>query len=282
MATAMLVALTTGCGGKAGSAKSGKDITAEFTDANFLAAARTALGKEATDNICDTDDFASVASLDLSGKGIASLAGIERFTALTELDCSMNRLTVLPKLPSGLTRLNCSVNQLTSLPALPSGLTELDCYTNQLASLPKLPSGLKQLSCSNNKLVSLPSLPSGMTSLGCSDNGLTSLPALPSGMGELYCPDNQLTSLPALPSGMTRLICYGNQLTALPQLPSTLKFLDCSRNRLTDVALNSGEAWDRLDVRYNYMTDPAKVTGFSGTWDSGDYYYTPQQTNGSE
>ena len=195
MATAMLVALTTGCGGKAGSAKSGKDITAEFTDANFLAAARTALGKEATDNICDTDDFASVASLDLSGKGIASLAGIERFTALTELDCSMNRLTALPALPSGLTRLNCSVNQLTSLPALPSGLTELDCYTNQLASLPKLPSGLKQLSCSNNKLVSLPSLPSGMTSLGCSDNRLTSLPALPSGMGELYCPDNQLTSL---------------------------------------------------------------------------------------
>ena len=317
-------------------AQSGRNITAEFTDANFLAAVRTALGKGETDNIYDTDDFASVASLNVSDKEIASLAGIGRFTALTSLDCSINELTALPALPSGLTELNCSYNGLTVLPALPSGLTDLDCSSNPLTSLSRLPSGLtkincynslltslselpsslSELTCSLNKLTSLPALPSGLTTLNCADNRLTSLPALPSNLSEinctnnrltslpalpsslleLYCTNNRLTSLPALPSGMTRINCSDNQLTGLPDLPSgmtrldcsgnllaslpalppVLTSLDCSRNRLTGVALNSGVRWDKLDVRYNYMTALTKVTGFSGTREGGRYDYTPQ------
>ena len=163
------------------SVQSGRNITAEFTDANFLAAVRTALGKGATGNICDTDDFASVASLNVSDKEIASLVGIGRFTALTSLDCSINELTALPALPSSLLELYCTNNRLTSLPALPSGMTRINCSDNQLTGLPDLPSGMTRLDCSGNLLASLPALPPVLTSLDCSRNRLTGV-ALNSGV----------------------------------------------------------------------------------------------------
>lgn len=73
----------------------GNDITNKFTDPNFLAKVRTALSKAPNDPIYDTDDFASVKSLIISRKNITSLAGIEYFTALTELNCDNNNLTAL-------------------------------------------------------------------------------------------------------------------------------------------------------------------------------------------
>ena len=154
------------------------------------------------------------------------------------LDCSMNNLTSLPKLPPNLRILNCAENHLTSLPTLPLTLQKLDCDDNDLTSLPELPSTLQELVCSLNPLTSLLKLklPPNLQILNCSQSEfLTSLPKLPSTLQELICDGCDLTSLPELPSTLQKLNCDFNQLTSLPKLPSTLRKLYCSDNQLTSL-----------------------------------------------
>src|SRR5690606_8492480 len=78
----------------------------------------------------------AITSLDVSGRGITDLTGIENFTNLQTLHCEYNSLTSLDV--SGLTsleRLYCQINSLTSLDV--SGLTSLswlECQNNSLTS----------------------------------------------------------------------------------------------------------------------------------------------------
>lgn len=75
-----------------------------------------------------------ITSLDLSNQGISDLTGIERFTALTSLDCHSNDLTTLDVSQNKkLTYLNCFSNKLTSL-TIPtnSKLTYLDIHDNSI------------------------------------------------------------------------------------------------------------------------------------------------------
>jgi len=75
--------------------------------------------------------------LDVDGKNITDLTGIEGFTALTSLNCSQNQLTSLDLTQNtALTSLSCSQNQLTSLDVSQNTeLEELICYSNQLNCL---------------------------------------------------------------------------------------------------------------------------------------------------
>ncbi|MDR1605168.1 MAG: YDG domain-containing protein, partial [Gracilibacteraceae bacterium] len=70
------------------------EVTADFTDPDFLAAVRTALGLSGSDPVYDSV-AAALTVLDVSSSNIASLAGLEHFTALQRLDCSDNRLAAL-------------------------------------------------------------------------------------------------------------------------------------------------------------------------------------------
>jgi len=212
----------------------GIDITADFTDPNFLAAVRELIGKGASDPILDSD-VAGILLLGIEAKGIQNLSGIEHFRDLTVLNCNDNQLVSLPILPPELVHLYCKDNQLASLPTLPTGLQNLDCRNNQLASLPTLPPGLGSLECGNNQLTLLPTLPSGMTFLRCENNQLASLPTMPLALKHLDCRNNQLASLPTLPSGLEYLDCGNNKLSSLPMLPSGIITLECSHNLLTSL-----------------------------------------------
>lgn len=127
-------------------------ITSDFTDANFLAAVRVALGKGSTDPIYDTD-VASVTSLHVSFKNIASLAGLEHLTELTELYCAYNPLTALDVSKNiELIELGCTGNQLTALDVSKNTkLTKLECVYNQLKALDvSKNTALTMLDCSYN------------------------------------------------------------------------------------------------------------------------------------
>jgi len=209
------------------------DITEAFTDANFRAAVYWKIGKFAPEPIYDTD-VAGITDLEVGGRGIQSLTGLEYFTNLTDLGCSGNQLSSLSTLPSGLKVLYCSGNQLSSLPTLPSGLEVLYCGYNPLEELPALPSDLKELGCAATQLTTLPSLPSGLKSLTCSDNQLTSL---------------DLTGLP-----LQWLHCSYNNLTTLDVTSLSLEHLDCSYNHMistSDVKGFNG-IWDGA----SYIFDP--------------------------
>ena len=312
---AVVLAMAMLCGIAAIGASAAEDITAKFTDANFRAAVYEAIGKEAPASILDTD-VAGMAQLNVSYKNITRLDGLEYFTGLKYFYCSINQLTELPELPSGLISLRCSENQLKELPELPSSLEYLYCSLNKLTQLPALPSSLKALYCDNevdgkggdpinydnyNKLTSLPTLPPNLEILNCSYIQLTSLPALPaslqylncgnnqltslptllSSLTQLYCQNNQLTSLPALPSSLTRLYCQNNQLALLPLLPPSLKYLNCNNNKLKALNVTS-LSLTGLDCSYNNMTSKANVVGFAGIWNDQNYTFDPQNTQPNE
>ena len=93
--------------------------------------------KYGQDGVLTKVEIAGVNGINVYDKNIASLKGIEYFTALTYLDCSMNQLTALDvSQNTALKSLECYDNQLTALDVSKNtALTELSCYDNQLTAL---------------------------------------------------------------------------------------------------------------------------------------------------
>ena len=180
---------------------SGKASPLPITEANFPDAGfRQYLSQQFDgngDGTLSPEEIAAVTTMDLSGKGITSLEGIQRFTNLASLNCSNNALVQLDikGLPA-LTRIECANNQLT----------ELD--TSGLASL-------EYLDCSSNALTSL---------------NVTGCPVL----AYLDCSGNMLPELDVTECPkLAYLDCFGNQLTALDISSCTdLGYLDCASNEI--------------------------------------------------
>lgn len=244
-------------------AGSDADISSSFTDVNFKQAIWEWLGNpvsSAPGSFTKANLSAAAAKhgyyLDIAGKNISSLNGIENFEGIRmdAIHAPNNSLTSLPTLPSSLKFLYLANNSLTSLPELPAGLETLDCGSNKLTSLPALPAGLTYLNCSMNGLTALPSLSglNGLENIYCDDNALTSLPALPNHLKQLITFNNYLTALPSLPDTLVYLSVESNHLKSLPALPSGLQDLGCNYNWLTDLPdLPVGLSY--MDCTYNYL-----------------------------
>jgi hypothetical protein len=87
------------------------DTVVHFPDPNFEAAVRELIGKPVEEGDLLAGDLAGITRLDVSGRGIADLTGIEYFAALEWLDCSDNRLTTLDLSHNpALKKLYCSGN----------------------------------------------------------------------------------------------------------------------------------------------------------------------------
>ena len=84
-----------------------------------------------------SDELLAVTRINVNGKEIASLKGVEYFTALEELWCISNRLTSLDvSKHTDLIELDCSQNELTSLDVSKhTDLRWLDCSYNYLTGL---------------------------------------------------------------------------------------------------------------------------------------------------
>ena len=124
-----------------------------------------------------------------------------------------------------ISEINCSNNNLSNLPKLPVYLVTLDCSNNNLTELVELPPFLQSLNCSNNKLSVLPELPKTLGWLYASDNNLTELPILPLPLRILYCSNNKLNILPTIPRKVKYLYCINNNLTDLPDMPENLHYI---------------------------------------------------------
>ena len=143
------------------------------------------------------EEIAGVTGIDVSGKYISNLKGIEFFTALTSLSCTDNQLTSLDvSKNTALQYLYCYNNQLTSLDVSKNtALTNLSCDGNQLAALNVTKNtALQYLSCNNNQL----------TTLDVSKN---------TALKVLYCHGNQLTTLDVSKNTkLTTVECYHNSI----------------------------------------------------------------------
>ena len=190
-----------------------------FPDANFRAFLATELGIAQGGNIT-TAKINAKTTMDCSSKNIASLVGIQNFTALTSLSCQNNQLTTM----------DISFNK---------ALTYFDCSNNKLTSLDLT---------SNTKL----------TSLSCNTNKLTVI-SLSTNVALTYvnCGSNQITALPLTQNiKIATLLCTGNQLGALDlsnnKLITTLK---CRRNNIAALDLSSNKALLTLDCGVNKLSN---------------------------
>ncbi|MBQ4023613.1 MAG: leucine-rich repeat domain-containing protein [Prevotella sp.] len=224
----------------------------------------------------------SVTRIEVGGRGISSLKGVEHFTALEFLLCFENQLTSLDvSHNTALKELECGRNQLTSLDVSQNtALYNLQCYYNQLPSLNvSYNTALTTLQCSGNQLTSLDvSQNTALTSLDCSDNQLSSLDVSHNtALTSLVCSSNQLPSLDVshntaltwldcgicqLPSldvshntALTVLGCSGNQLTNLDVSYNTaLTNLGCDDNQLTSLELSQNTALSDLQCSSNQLS----------------------------
>lgn len=115
----------------------------------------------------------NVKVIDVSGKGIETLEGIQHFPKLEELWCSDNKLTSLDvSKNTGLQFLSCRENNLTSLNVSKNEKLEtLYCYDNQLSSLDvSKNTALEYLECHQNKLANLDLSQTAVTALDASGN----------------------------------------------------------------------------------------------------------------
>ena len=122
-------------------------------------AVRDAMGLDAEQEILP-QQWEQLTVLDASGRGITSLAGLEKAVNLTELDLSGNRLTdqaveILVKLQK-LRKLDLSDNQIQSISGFDvlTSLTDLDVTGNDLTTLVPIKnlSNLQTLCAENNML----------------------------------------------------------------------------------------------------------------------------------
>ena len=189
-------------------------------------------------------EIANVKSIFVPSKNIASLKGIEYFTAMTVLTCSgSNQLTTLDlSNNTTLTFLNCGGSgQLTSLNV--SGCTALEtleCQANNMTSLNVSGcTALKTLTCYSNQLTTLDvSDCTALESLSCKSNQLTTLNVTKNtALTELDCGSNQLSTLDlSKNTALAYMYCYGNQLKSLDVSKNTaLIELACGSNQLTEL-----------------------------------------------
>ena len=221
------------------------DSTIELSEHNFPDEAFREYLKQfdiKKDNKLVPAERKAVKKIDVHGKSIGRLNGIEFFPNLETLYCYNNTLTSLDVSKNEkLADLWCSQNNLTSLDVSKNPeLKELWCSDNNLTSLDVSKNiALQKLACSGNQLTSLDvSENEKLEILLCSGNQLTSLDVSQnSALEQLSCYDNQLTSLDVSKNtDLTSLNCNQNQLTSLDVSKNTnLTSLNCNQNRLTSL-----------------------------------------------
>ena len=209
-----------------------------FPDPNFRAYVAVDAIDLDRDGYLSDDEIAAVTTMNISRKTISSLTGIEYFTALTTLDCSLNRLSTLNVSANPeLTFINCAQNSLTEINLSHSTVLEtLACQANQLTELDVTAcTPLKELYCYMNYL----------PELDLSNN---------TELQKLYCFDNRLTTLDVSSNtDLETLSCFKNQLTALDVTNNTaLTGVYCYSNNI------SGDAMLDLVISLPTLSEPGE------------------------
>ena len=193
-------------------------------------------------DVLTVEEQRKVETIEVEGKNISSLRGIEAFPNLTELKCGNNSIQKLdlrqnPKLKT----LKCNKNQLTQLDLSKNpDIDYLNCSENQL----------EQLDVSHLK---------DLVTLNCSHNDLEQLDVKNSKwLRELDCSKNELTVLDVDVThkpNLVRVECQNNQLTSLILGQNKLlKKLNCAHNQLTQLNLNNMISLKDLNCFNNQLT----------------------------
>ena len=196
-------------------------------DANLAAALRARCGLAATDPIRRGDLYALTGTLNVFGKGIADLEGVQFCRNITSLNASNNPLSSLPDVSGmdALQQLALVVCDFTEVPPVIAGLSDLAV-----------------LSMDVNRISEIPEFLAHMPTLRVLSLGTNEIREVPAAFGG---------------SGLTALVVNENRLTSLPEEVislSSLKNLQIDLNRFTTLPASFGaKSWHTLDVEFNFL-----------------------------
>ena len=215
-----------------------------FPDEKFRAIVMDRYDRDG-DGLLSAGELEAVKAMDVSDSGIYPLRGIEHFTRLRKLDCSMNWIVSL----------DVSANvDLKELNVTTNDLTWLDVSHN-----PKL----QRLYCINNKLQTLDvSHNPKLVGLYCGYNPLSALDvSRNAGLKELYCNNSRLTALDVRKNRkLTELCLYDNRVTALNLKGNPhLRLLRCNGNSLKKIDISACAALKRIVGRLPLLADSGIV-----------------------
>lgn len=247
------------------------DATASFStdcrpvnipDSNFKAAllAMPSLNFNGDKEIEIVEAATFSGSIDVSGKNISSLTGIEAFIALTGLNFNSNSVTKIDLSKNiGLQTLSCTNNQLSELRLnLNPNLASVNCSNNILSLLyfgNGSKSHLKEIVCDNNHLGFIDFIGCvGLQTLKCSNNQFYSFTNLVSKVLETVEFDHNQVIFFVVPEGLVTLHCGYNKLSLLDvSKATTLRELDCRNNGLLSLNLKDGSntQWTEFNATGN-------------------------------
>ncbi|WP_406685291.1 T9SS type B sorting domain-containing protein [Seonamhaeicola sp. MEBiC1930] len=234
-------------------------------------------------NLVPTANIVGITDLNIVGRNILDLTGIEGFANLSILECSNNLLTSIDVSNNlNLTQLFVDGNNLSNLNIINNtALQILWCFNNQLTSL-NVNSNLNLISlrCERNQLTNLNiSNNTKLNVLVCEENEITTLDvsnntslnrlqcgnnllinldiSANSDLNLLSCEENLLTELNLFSNNnLVDLTCYTNQLTQLDlSLNSNLISLECYDNELCSLNLKNGNNSNITLMNFNDNPD---------------------------
>ena len=232
-----------------------------FPDPNFRTAIEIFMGVPTGGTFTAAEAALKAGALDCHNKNIKSLNGIEFFTGLTELNCSMNNFNTLDFSKNiSLKTLNCHLNDLYSLDISKNiALEVLTCSWNKLNTLDvSKNTALTELYCYNNNLKTLDIANNTLlTKVSTDYNQLTKLDVSKNiALKELVCGENKLSILDITKNAaLTKLSCGENQLSTL-DVSKNVALIDlyCGPNKLTELNLSNNPSLKTLTCYINRLT----------------------------
>jgi len=215
------------------------------------------------DNYVPTANINTITALDISGRNIVDLTGIEDFAGLDSLDCSTNLLSKLDvSNNASLTVLRCFSNYLPSLDVTSNtALMSLHCGDNLLSDLDiSQNTELQELIFDSNFMTGIDiSNNNKLVRLNCNSNKIVAAGfdlTTATNLERLLCSNNKLTDINiSQNTSLIRLDCSANNFTALDLAANTaLKKLDCGQNFLTNLDLSNNPDLDTLTCGSNKLT----------------------------
>lgn len=265
-----------------------------FPDGKFREYVKTEFDED-NNNSLSADEIAKAKDIHLAGKGISSLAGVEHFTNLEELDVQHNEELTTLNLSKNteLKTLKCSNTKLTSLdtshnkklvylqcdyiPTLTTlnvsenkDLKTLYCKHNALTALDLTNnSALEKLECGDNELTTLDlSKNTELKYFGCFNSKLSSLDLTNNtNLEELYFCGNNVSNIDVSENTKLKFLhLFGNQLITLDTSKnSNLQRLWVYTNPLTSMYL--GDSGSTMEVKFDNLPYPITVSTATRTFD---------------
>ena len=212
------------------------------------------------DDYVQIPNIAELVFIDLSGKGIIDLTGIEHFTNLQTLYVNSTQLESLDiSFNTALVNLRCQENQLSSLEVNNNTqLQSLACQSNQVSALDLSQNPfLVNLEAHENLLSSIDlSSNVNLQSVNLNHNNLSEIDVsmLPN-LGLFRIGDNQLSTLDVTNNAVLYFLdCYHNQLSDLDLTNNiALTELRCQENQLSSLEVNNNTQLQSLACQSNQI-----------------------------